>query len=120
LSWLEHTLDKRGVESSNLSWPTAGERGVSSAGRASALQAGGRGFEPLTLHNFRFSEKRIDDDDAKAGVLRKERRRKSERSSSFMELRSRPCKRRVAIILVAMSPTSLALFGGQKGWWSSY
>ena len=47
---LEHTLDKRGVGSSNLPRPTVW--GHSSAGRALALQARGRRFDPAWLHKL--------------------------------------------------------------------
>src|SRR6218665_86810 len=60
LSWSEHRLDKAGGLGSSPTRPTRGQtpepdnrqaRGISSAGRAPALQAGGRRFDPLILHN---------------------------------------------------------------------
>ena len=51
LSWLEHTLDKGGVESSSLSRPTyLRSWGISSAGRAPDLHSGGQRFDPAILH----------------------------------------------------------------------
>ena len=58
LSWLEHTTDNREVDGSSPFWPTTSKKeevplwGVSSAGRAPALQAGGHRFDPGTLHHF--------------------------------------------------------------------
>ena len=59
LSWLEHTLDKRGVGGSSPPRPTTLEwsvgRGCSSVGRAPALQAGGHRFDPVQLHHLQAS-----------------------------------------------------------------
>ena len=55
LSWLEHTLDKGGVESSSLSRPTILNWGISSAGRAPDLHSGGQRFDPAILHQETFS-----------------------------------------------------------------
>jgi hypothetical protein len=63
-AWLERTPDKREVGSSSLPRPTilrcgagyrppANRRGRSSVGRAPALQAGGRRFDPVRLHQIR-------------------------------------------------------------------
>ncbi len=49
--WLERTPDKREVGGSSPPRPTK-KWGVSSAGRAPALQAGGHRFDPDTLHHF--------------------------------------------------------------------
>ena len=56
-AWLERTPDKGEVGSSTLPRPTRlppnqrfTNRGHSSAGRAPALQAGGRRFDPAWLH----------------------------------------------------------------------
>ena len=80
LSWLEHTTDNREVDGSSPFWPTTSLKvdslqltidsyeeencplstincplnpiwGVSSAGSAPALQAGGHRFDPGTLHH---------------------------------------------------------------------
>ena len=50
LSWLERRPVTAEVESSSLFWVVVW--GLSSAGRASALQAEGRRFEPVILHHF--------------------------------------------------------------------
>ena len=55
LSWLEHTLDKGGVESSSLSRPTNINWGISSAGRAPDLHSGGQRFDPAILHHETLS-----------------------------------------------------------------
>ena len=62
---LERTPDKREVGSSSLPRPTipcsllGTGRGCSSAGRAPALQAGGRRFDPDHLHQPAMREKRL-------------------------------------------------------------
>ena len=58
--WLERTPDKREVGSSSLPRPTIMlERGCSSVGRAPALQAGGRRFNSVHLHQpRRLSDRR--------------------------------------------------------------
>jgi hypothetical protein len=56
-AWLERTPDKREVDSSNLSRPTI--RGCSSAGRAPALHAGGHRFDPVHLHHFKITIKKL-------------------------------------------------------------
>ena len=47
--WIEHLTTNQGVTGSNPVWD-ANLWGISSAGRAPALHAGGQGFEPLILH----------------------------------------------------------------------
>src|SRR5690606_41693226 len=42
-----------------LKFATPIRRVVSSAGRASPLQGEGRGFEPLTTHQYRSEERRV-------------------------------------------------------------
>ena len=64
LSWLEHCVDNAGVVGSSPTRPTKfqlldtvrGHWGISSAGRAPALQAGGRRFDPVILHHQRRQE----------------------------------------------------------------
>src|SRR3546814_11784709 len=60
LRWLERTPDKREVVGSTPTRPTITRycdrvRGVSSAGRAVALQASGHRFDPDRLHHFGLS-----------------------------------------------------------------
>ena len=56
LSWLERTPDKREVVGSSPIRPTIELNlfiwGCSSVGRAPALQAGGRRFDPGQLHHY--------------------------------------------------------------------
>ncbi|KAF1858456.1 hypothetical protein Lal_00014971 [Lupinus albus] len=64
-SRLEHRVDNAGVVGSNPTRPTKDSmrylavhevpRGISSAGRAPALQAGGRRFDPVILHHSTVS-----------------------------------------------------------------
>lgn len=69
LSWLEHTLDKRGVTSSSLVRPTTTDEvrkirnidlliswGLSLVGRAPALHAGGQEFDSPSLHHTSQSD----------------------------------------------------------------
>ena len=51
LSWLERRPVTAEVESSSLFW-VVHIWGLSSAGRASALQAEGHRFEPYSVHHF--------------------------------------------------------------------
>ncbi len=64
LSWLERRPVTAEVESSSLFWVALW--GLSSAGRASALQAEGHRFEPYRPH---LKKKRMDSRVAKGGRL---------------------------------------------------
>ena len=54
LSLVEHLVWDQGVAGSNPVFPTSKNRGLSSAGRAPALHAGGQRFDPARLHHFYF------------------------------------------------------------------
>ena len=56
---VEHMVWDHGVAGSNPVFPTIDKRGLSSAGRAPALHAGGHRFDPDRLHQKILTKKTI-------------------------------------------------------------